>query len=411
MFPSVSFVGASSYVPVNEEDALASTQRVQLQDEVTWTVVDDDGCVITPVETYLEFARQSDYSPNTIRSYAKSLALWSTHLQDRGRDWDAVQLTDFRSFLQALRTGQVGPEAVAIRPAPSVADSTVAARVRPVMSFYRFHAAMGVQAASFLYEQVSARPDRYLPFLEHVARRQGERRSRVRVRVRPREVPVLQPAAVNALITAEARLDTDAGEWSGDLRYRLLWTLLAETGMRIGEALSLQHRDWMTGRGDTASIRVVPRPHPHGLQLKSGARRVYVGSRLDRLYGDYVWWLCDRGADAVIADWDAGYIFCNTFREPLFSPIRTESVYAHLDRMKRLVPELPAAMTPHWFRHTHATALLLAGTPVHVVSRRLGHRDVQTTTNTYGHVTDDAELAALANWRQVVQGWEPAADE
>ena len=63
-------------------------------------------------------------------------------------------------------------------------------------------------------------------------------------------------------------------------------------------------------------------------------------------------------------------------------------------------------MTPHWFRHTHATALLLAGVPLHVVSRRLGHRSVQTTMNTYAHVTADAELEALAGWREVAKGWE-----
>lgn len=390
---------------------MASTQRVTIPDGVTWTVVDDEAHVIEHVESYLDFVRQSDYSPNTVRSYAKSLALWSTHLAGRGRAWDAVQLTDFGSFLQALRAGEVGSSTTALRSTRVVSDATVAARVRPVMSFYRFHAAMGVPAAPFLYEQVSRHPGRYLPLLEHVARRGTRSRSTVKVRVRPREVPVLEPASVDALIAAEADFDTSSGEWSGDLRYRLLWTLLAETGMRIGEALSLQHRDWATGRGDTASVHLVPRPHPHGLQLKSGARRVFVGSRLDRLYGDYVWWLCDRGADAVIEDWDAAYIFCNVFREPMFAPLRTESVYAHLNRRKHQIPELPSGMTPHWFRHTHATALLLAGTPLHVVSRRLGHRDVQTTTNTYGHVTDDAELAALANWRHVVHGWESTADD
>ena len=390
---------------------MARTQRVRFRDGATWTVVGEDGRVIGPVESYLDFARQSDFSPNTVRSYARSLALWSTHLESRDRAWDAVQLTDFGSFLQALRAGEVGSGTVALRPAQVVADATVAARVRPVMSFYRFHAAMGVPTASFLYDHVNARTGRYLPFLEHLARREPRRRSQVRVRVRPREVPVLEPASVDALVAAEARFDPESGEWSGDLRYRLLWTLLAETGMRIGEALSLQHRDWTTGRGETASVHIVPRPHPHGLQLKSGARRVFVGSRLDRLYGDYVWWLCDRGADAVIEDWDAAYLFCNTFREPMFAPLRPESVYAHLNRMKRLVAGLPSAVTPHWFRHTHATALLLAGTPLHVVSRRLGHRDVQTTTNTYGHVTDDAELAALANWHDVVQRWKPRTDD
>ena len=82
------------------------------------------------------------------------------------------------------------------------------------------------------------------------------------------------------------------------------------------------------------------------------------------------------------------------------------SVYAHLRSMKHRNADLPNLMTPHWFRHTHATALLLAGSPVHTVSRRLGHASVQTTMNIYGHVTEDAELASVANWREYVAGWE-----
>jgi integrase len=81
--------------------------------------------------------------------------------------------------------------------------------------------------------------------------------------------------------------------------------------------------------------------------------------------------------------------------------MRPESIYAHLRALKGRSLGLPEAMTPHWFRHTHATALLLAAVPVHVVQRRMGHRDVQTTLNTYGHVTEEAERAALANWRVV----------
>jgi len=59
--------------------------------------------------------------------------------------------------------------------------------------------------------------------------------------------------------------------------------------------------------------------------------------------------------------------------------------------MKRLRRDLAgtalAARTPHWLRHSHATALLLAGVPVHVVSRRMDHADVQITLETYAHVT------------------------
>jgi hypothetical protein len=40
-----------------------------------------------------------------------------------------------------------------------------------------------------------------------------------------------------------------------------------------------------------------------------------------------------------------------------------------------------------------------------VVSRRLGHADVQTTLELYAHVTDDAELRAVADWRAYTAGW------
>src|SRR5664280_434559 len=62
-------------------------------------------------------------------------------------------------------------------------------------------------------------------------------------------------------------------------------------------------------------------------------------------------------------------------------------------------------------RHSHATALLLSGAPVHVVSRRLGHTDVQTTLNVYAHVTEDAEMRTVAQWRAFTAGWPDATRE
>jgi integrase len=70
---------------------------------------------------------------------------------------------------------------------------------------------------------------------------------------------------------------------------------------------------------------------------------------------------------------------------------------------------VPAAWTPHWMRHSHATALLLAAVPVHVVSRRLGHAGVQTTLNLYAHVTEDADMRAVAEWKTFTAGWRTAS--
>jgi hypothetical protein len=38
---------------------------------------------------------------------------------------------------------------------------------------------------------------------------------------------------------------------------------------------------------------------------------VYVSDRLDRLYGEYVWQLCEAGADLAVADFDATCVFVN----------------------------------------------------------------------------------------------------
>ena len=385
---------------------MATTQRVVLDGTTTWTVVSESSSVVEPVERYLEFGRQSGFAPNTIKAYARGLAQWWTYLETYSKSWDAVRIHDFGNFLAAVRHNEFDATVQSLRPEPAVGEATVQLRLRAVLGFYRYQAGCGKDVAPFLYDQVRGRSGKYLAFLEHVARRGPQRRAAIRVRLPRNVTPILAPAEIDALLDAEATYSPVVGEWQGDLRYRLLWSLLAETGMRIGEALSLQHRDWSTGRSNTAEVSMVDRPHPYGIAIKSGSRRVHVGSRLDRLYGDYVWWLCDRGADAMIDDWDSSYIFCNTLRDPLYGPLRPETVYAHLRSVKRRLPQLPAAATPHWFRHTHATALLLAGTPLHVVSRRLGHESVQTTMNTYGHVTEDAELAALANWREVVAGWE-----
>jgi integrase/recombinase XerD len=96
----------------------------------------------------------------------------------------------------------------------------------------------------------------------------------------------------------------------------------------------------------------------------------------------------------------------NITRGERFGALRPETIYAKVRSLKAgLGPASPGGWTPHWFRHSHATSLLLAGVPAHVVMRRLGHRNVETTLNRYGWVTEDAELAALANWKDNAARW------
>ena len=84
---------------------VASTQRVVMGEAVTWTVLADDCRVVGPVEQYLEYLRSRDCSPNTVRSYARALALWWTFLERRAQAWDAIGVTELGTFVGQLRRG------------------------------------------------------------------------------------------------------------------------------------------------------------------------------------------------------------------------------------------------------------------------------------------------------------------
>ncbi|WP_433220085.1 tyrosine-type recombinase/integrase [Microtetraspora malaysiensis] len=65
------------------------------------------------------------------------------------------------------------------------------------------------------------------------------------------------------------------------------------------------------------------------------------------------------------------------------------------------VEPLPRARL-HDLRHVHATTLLLAGVPVHVVAARLGHVDPSITPRVYAHVIRAAEASAAEIFAKVI---------
>jgi len=57
----------------------------------------------------------------------------------------------------------------------------------------------------------------------------------------------------------------------------------------------------------------------------------------------------------------------------------------------------------HDLRHFHATQLLKAGTPLHVVAHRLGHRDPMVTATTYAHITADQAVNVSVVFAKAVE--------
>lgn len=162
-----------------------------------------------------------------------------------------------------------------------------------------------------------------------------------------------------------------------DPRARALIVVLAYTGLRISEALSLQWSNW-DGAGtlqimDTKGKR--PRAVPVTATLASELRVWRKVQAAERVAS--VWW--DADGDWILSTpigtrWDA-----SNARRTAFRPV---------------ADAICPGATPHSLRHSAATLLLEEGVPMRVVSELLGHSDMRTTAQIYSHVT--ARLVAEA---------------
>lgn len=382
---------------------------------VTWTVLGADGLPHEAYERFLAHHRVVS-APNTVRAYATSLGCFDVFLRQTGQRWDRIGRDDLARFVHWLRFGTT-PDVVDLTGGrePTRGEATVGLRMAAVVAFYEFMTEEGLGPALVLHRTARRRIGAGQPhkgMLHHLSSRRPQRAPVFRLRKRRRDrPPVLTPVQVQAILDACAWWDAAAGVWRGSLRNRLLFALLAETGVRLGEALCLFHDDFVAGRGDTPYVLVTPREHPHQQRVKGWrSRTIYVSDRLEALHGDYLWEVCDRGGAEAVDNLGQWWLFVNLDREPLFAAVRPETVYDTVRRVKRrLGNRIPAGFTPHWLRHTHATALLMSGAPLPLVQQRMGHADVQTTINTYGWVTEDAALRALAGWQSFAGGWDAAA--
>ncbi|MFD7846799.1 tyrosine-type recombinase/integrase [Nocardia sp. NPDC059764] len=380
----------------------------------TWTVIGEDYRTVAPVEEWLESHRQ-EWSPNTIRSYATGLAQWWTFLEERNEAgaWNAVGVPAVTAFLSWLRNGRTVERVFATAEGGPSAE-TLEARLAALISFYRWQAAVHeVPVAAKLLRGAPRRaPARKL--LSHLdCRTEPSPSALVRVRMVKRRdrPPVLLPQQVQAVLDGCATYQPDVGDWAGNIRDRFLFALLAESGMRLGEALGLRICEFVMGRGGTPYVEVVPREdNPNEARVKMlRPRRVYVGGDLERLYADYLTVLAMRAAEIGVPLTADGPLFVNLDRPPYLAALREGTVRDKVTAL-RSKGIGPIGWTPHWFRHTHATALLIGGTPEWVVSRRLGHAHVQTTLDLYGWVTEDEALRAAANWKNYTNGWEIVTD-
>ncbi|MFJ8099348.1 tyrosine-type recombinase/integrase [Lysinibacillus sp. NPDC096212] len=87
------------------------------------------------------------------------------------------------------------------------------------------------------------------------------------------------------------------------------------------------------------------------------------------------------------------FLFSNEFGKPY----RPDSISQWWDRFMKRNPDLPRIRF-HDLRHTSATLLIHAGEHPKVIQSRLGHSNITTTMNTYGHLLQETDQRASSHF-------------
>ncbi len=160
-------------------------------------------------------------------------------------------------------------------------------------------------------------------------------------------------------------------------RDRLFFRLLAETGLRVSEGLSLYVEDIDLSL-DNEHLTIVG---------KGGKRRTVL---LDdpRLVQQLRAYLKRMG-------YKHGPLF-RAEKNGRGGPLRYQSVQ---ERWNHYCTQAGVVCTLHQLRHTHATELINGGVSLPTIRKRLGHKNLQTTLR-YAEQTDGTADMELRTWRR-----------
>jgi integrase len=173
-----------------------------------------------------------------------------------------------------------------------------------------------------------------------------------------------------------------------DPKWLAVYRLMLTTGMRPGELYALTWSD-LDFEQNIVRIRRTITDNAEGKRVvgatPKGGKTRYVA--------------LSRSARAALLDWqntlvlrslkaDTDYVFPSRRGSPMGENVWL-GMHAHIIQRTGVPP-----INLHSLRHTNASIELAAGTPVKIVSERLGHKDVLTTMRIYQHVSVDMQRAA-----------------
>ena len=174
-----------------------------------------------------------------------------------------------------------------------------------------------------------------------------------------------------------------------------LYALMLSTGLRRGEALGLQWRDFDR---TTGVLRVSRQLKREGSRLVTTDTKTSLSRRAVNLPAPMLKTLLEHEArqeaqkGQLGTAWiDSGYVFTSS----IVTPIDPRNLYREFQKVCRVAGL--GDWHPHELRHSAASLMLAQGVKIQVVSQVLGHSSIRMTADVYGHLLDpDRREAAQA---------------
>ncbi|QGS37233.1 tyrosine-type recombinase/integrase [Aerococcus viridans] len=168
------------------------------------------------------------------------------------------------------------------------------------------------------------------------------------------------------------------------IQYKFAFNLLFYTGVRIGELLALTANDFDYTNRILKINKFYQRIHGKDIvsrpKTDTSIRNITIP--------DFLFDMLDEYLD-VLYDYQP--------HERIFPQVKKYSLAKQLQMISKHT-DLPRIRV-HDLRHSHASLLIKQGVNFKVIQQRLGHKDIQTTLNTYSHLWSSAhqEVAELLN--------------